>query len=243
LTSLDERGRAVISLLDRWPWDRRGVVIGGYAILAYGPPRYSDDIDIVIPNAAASRVRAWLKAEGFTRTERSVPNPENFEGEVERYGRGPVAPDLLAGAVRDRDAKIDLPEKWISKNPRRERLVTLSARTAGEIPVARPEALWALKLQAGRPRDISDLCAISDLPFDPNEVASVFRGLLTDSLVAKLVSVRSGLNARKIYVDSLSRRQLGSPSDPANIRRGERFVSTVDKIVTPLQAAWESAPS
>ena len=45
------REKKVLCLLDAWPWELGGVLIGGYAIAAYGGLRYSDDVDIVVPNA------------------------------------------------------------------------------------------------------------------------------------------------------------------------------------------------
>ncbi|MHB1708063.1 MAG: hypothetical protein ACYCT2_01115 [Thermoplasmataceae archaeon] len=51
------RERKVLGLLDAWPWELGGVLIGGYAIAAYGRPRYSDDVDIVIPKAALGKLK------------------------------------------------------------------------------------------------------------------------------------------------------------------------------------------
>jgi Nucleotidyl transferase AbiEii toxin, Type IV TA system len=240
LTDLDAREQMVLALLDRWPWNLGGVIIGGYATLAYGPPRYSDDVDVVIPILAAPHVREWLRSEGLTVSKRSVPNPENFDGQVERYKQSPITLDLLTDAVRDRDAKVDIPERWISKDAVRQRLVTISGRTTIEVPIARPAALWALKLQAGRPRDLSDLFAISETPFNPGEVESLFRTVTSKSLVAKLTTVRLKVRSPHLYEDSLSRRQLGKPSEPANRRKWGRFVSTVDRIIQPLQAPSET---
>ncbi len=35
------RERKVLGLLDEWPWELGGVLIGGYSIAAYGVTRYS----------------------------------------------------------------------------------------------------------------------------------------------------------------------------------------------------------
>jgi len=231
----DAREQAVLSLLDRWPWELGGVIIGGYAVAAYGPPRYSNDVDIVIPKEASAPIRAWLRSEGLKLIKHSVPNPQNFAGQVERYQSTPIALDLLADAVRDRDAKVDIPVTWVSKGARKARLVTLSGRTSVDVPIARPEALWALKLQAGRPRDISDLFAIVGTPFDAAEIHSLFRALSTESLAKKLHSVRTKVRATKTYTDSLSRRRLGSPSDPRNVRLWAHFVATVDRVIQPVE--------
>lgn len=229
----DSRERAAVQLLDVWPWDLGGVVIGGYAVCAYGPPRYSTDVDVVIPFASAKTIRAWLRDRGFKLEKHSTPNPQNYEGQVERFVGGVVTLDLRAGAVRDRDAQVDLPEVWISARPRKVRLETLAARTTSEIPIARPEALWGLKLQSGRDSDLSDLFAIAGEDVDTGEVR---RGLLevrSTSLVAKLRKVRQRLNDEQLYADSLSRRELGRPSDVQNRRKWANFVAQVDRILVP----------
>ena len=167
-------------------------------------------------------------------TSHAVPNPQNYEGQVERFLSKEVTLDLLAGAVRDREAMVDIPEKWISKNCRRTVLEILSGKTSHPIPIARPEALWALKLQSGRDLDLTDLFVISDQPADLGEVRQLFEQLATDSLSRKLQRVRSKLRERRLFVDSLSRRQLGSPDSPQNAKRWERFVSRVESIVGPF---------
>lgn len=227
------RDRSAVQLLDAWPWDLGGVVIGGYAVCAYGPPRYSIDVDIVIPYASAKAIRTWLREGGLRLEKHSTPNPQNYDGRVERFVGGVVTLDLLAGAVRDRDAKVDLPEAWISARPRKVRLETLTARTASEIPIARPEALWALKLQSGRDSDLSDLFAISGEAVDTEEVRRAFLEVRSSSLVKKLRTVRQRLNQERLYVDSLSRRELGRPTEEANRRKWSKFVAQVDRILVP----------
>ena len=234
MVDVAERERAVLAVLDSWPWDVGGVLIGGDAISAYGPPRYSVDVDVVISAESARRIRSWLRMVGFERTSHAMPNPQNYEGQVDRFRSDEVTLDLLAGAVRDREAMVDIPEKWISRNRRWMRLETLSGKTTRPIPIARPEARWALKLQSGRDLDLTDLFAISDLPVDVDEVRRLFVQLATDSLTRKFRSVRLKLNERRLFEDSLSRRQLGRPDRPRNIRRWQHFISRVESIVDPL---------
>jgi len=112
------------------------VIIGGYAVIACGPPRYSNDIDIVTPRTAVPPLRTWLRSEGLKLTKRSVPNPENFDGQVQRYESSLITLDLLADSVRDRDAGVDIPEEWIARRAREARSVTLSGRTTSDVPIA-----------------------------------------------------------------------------------------------------------
>jgi hypothetical protein len=227
----DQRERAALEVLDAWPWELGGVVIGGYAVCAYGPPRYSSDVDIVIPFGSATQIRAWLGNRGFQLEKHTTPNSQNYEGQVERFRSEDVTLDLLAGAVRDRDAQVDIPANWVADRSRAVRLQTVSAGTRVPIPIARPEALWALKLQAGRDSGISDLFAIAEEPVDIDEVAREFRDLRSESLVRKLHSVRVKLDDSKLYADALSRREFGRPSDPINRRRWARFITQVDRIL------------
>ncbi|HEY6239030.1 MAG TPA: nucleotidyl transferase AbiEii/AbiGii toxin family protein [Thermoplasmata archaeon] len=206
-------------------------MIGGYAVCAYGPPRYSVDVDVVIPYASARAIRSWLRERGLRLEAHSTPDPQNYEGQVERYSAGGVTLDLLAGAVRDRDAQVDLPETWISLRPRKIRLQTVAARSIVEIPVVRPGALWALKLQSGRDSDLSDLFAIAEEPVDTGEVRQLFLQLRSRLLVAKLRNVRKKLDEERLFVDSLSRRELGRPSDPSNRRKWSLFVAKIDRIL------------
>ena len=233
MIDVEAREREVLSLLDGWPWRAGGVLIGGYATSAYGAPRHSTDFDVVIPAAATAEVRKWLKETGFALQKRSTPNPQNYSGQVETYRKGTVTLDLLSGAVRDREAAVDVPESWISMRPRSVILDTLSGRTVHRIPVARPEALWLLKLQAGRDLDLTDLFAISGEPVDLTEVREEFEKLGTRSRVDKVQLVLAKLGDRKLYADSLSRRGLGSPELPRNKVRWARFMRMAKAAVPP----------
>lgn len=65
-TDPGHREHKVIALLDEWPWNLGGVVIGGYSLSAYGKPRYSSDVDIVIPSSSSDAVKDWLHRSGMS---------------------------------------------------------------------------------------------------------------------------------------------------------------------------------
>ncbi|MHB1648465.1 MAG: hypothetical protein ACYCR8_06995 [Cuniculiplasma sp.] len=50
-------------------------MIGGYAIAAYGRPRYSDDVDIVVPVATHDKLKAFIMNQGLSLENSSIPNP------------------------------------------------------------------------------------------------------------------------------------------------------------------------
>jgi hypothetical protein len=219
------REREAIALLEAWPWESGTTVIGGYALAAYGAARHSVDIDFTLSSRARPEVTEWLEEREFRK--RSL-NAAAFQ-HVLRFERGDVCVDLLVDFVRDRHARVNVPEPWIAARPRRTPLVLLTGRVHALVRVARPEALWALKLQSGRPQDLTDLFAISEEPVAPEEVFRLFCTLMTPSLAAKLDRVLAALESPKIYNDSRSR--LGLRDEPTVRDRWTRFLRRASSMV------------
>ena len=212
-----EREAEAVELLDAWPWHHGGALIGGYAVAAYGAPRYSDDLDIVVPTGALGPLASWLTQERGLKELQVPPDlMQNYAGQVGRWSNGELTVDLLPGVVRDREAQIDIPERWITKDPLRDRLVLIDTSTRNAVPVVRREAFWALKLQAGRPRDLGDLLSIGARDTDLGQVRELFANMMCDTLAAKLAKVKASLDNDKTYHDTFSQRLLGSPSLPKN---------------------------
>ncbi len=88
------REKAVASLLDEWPWDLGGVIIGGYVSAAYGKPRYSNDIDVVIPVDALQPLLTWLQARDppFTIEQMPTDLEQNYAGKIARGSGSPTLP-------------------------------------------------------------------------------------------------------------------------------------------------------
>ncbi len=225
----DEREGQVVELLLAWPRDLPGVLIGGYAVAAYGRPRYSDDLDIAIPASAATEWMGWLAKHGLSRERTwkaavtSEPVPE-----TQRWRDGFVSLDLMSGGVRDRSAGASIPESWLLLRPQALRLELLSGRLDREVPVVRPEGLWATKLLAGRSQDIADLFGISRQPVNIGEVRELFARLQSPRLERKFQATIRSLRERKTYTDALSRLSMGRPSLPPNIRSWDRFTAMVE---------------
>lgn len=231
MTDPIRREQAVVALLNEWPWDIGGTIIGGYAVAAYGHARYSDDLDIVIPISALVPLKRWLEEEGFE----SVIYPDdiefNYAGKVPRWQREDITIDLLPGVVRDRKAKVDITEDWLTRDVRSIRLTTRTSATSIKVPVVRPEAIWALKLQAGRLQDLSDLFAIQDTPIDPSEVLDIYKQLWCESMAAKLKIILARLDEPKTYADILSRLERGSPDWKRNQTAWRRFRGMVRRCL------------
>src|ERR1700674_331355 len=200
-----EREREIVALLEEWPWEPGTTLIGGYALAAYGAARYSEDIDFVISKDAHPRIEAWLRGRGFGPVPKHRPPSAQTFNDAVRLIHGDVTLDLLVGYVRDREARVEIPEEWISARPRKVQLDLLTSAVSKVARVARPEALWALKLQAGRDQDLTDLFAIAAEPVSSAEVRALFESLRTTSLLEKLACVETKLHDTRIYDDARSR--------------------------------------
>ncbi len=208
LSDDEDRERLVLQLLEELPWEHGAILIGGYAIAAYGPARYSDDIDFVIPAASREAIESWFRSRGFDSPRPGGRSSRQTFRDAIRLERESITVDLLIGGVRDREALVDIPERWISLRSRRVRLDLLTGRLSRAATVARPEALWALKLQAGREQDLTDLFAIHSEPVGSQEVLDLFSSLMQPTLRTKLNLVLARVQSDKLYRDSRSRLEL-----------------------------------
>jgi hypothetical protein len=228
------REREVADLLDGWPWDVGGVIIGGYAIAAFGAPRYSTDIDIVVKLDAFDAIDRWLLQEKLSRGELPESLEQNYAGKGFRYQRGGITVDILPGVVRDREADVDIPERWISKDPLKTKLFLLETSTRTEVPVCRLTAFWALKLQAGREKDLSDLFMTRDMAIDATDIQEMFRKIHKPTLGDKLRLVLKRLDEPKIFQDAMSRLGYAKRGKPDREAEWAKFKAKVAAVVEPI---------
>jgi hypothetical protein len=224
----DERERQVVTLLESWPHGASGVLVGGYAVAAYGTPRYSVDVDIVASRATRDVWMDWLTAHQLkAQRAHRISSPVTSTLEVQRWEYDAVTLDLMIGGVRDRESGSVIPELWLLQNPSTVRLRLLSGPLATPIEVVRIEGLWAMKLLAGRPHDLTDLFSIMDQKVNLLEVRRFFSQALQLSLKEKLSTVLAKVTGPKLYADALSRLRLGSPDLRTNSIRWKRFTDMV----------------
>jgi hypothetical protein len=229
LTSQSDREAEAVAVLDDWPWSAGGCLIGGYAVAAYGEPRFSQDLDLVLPRAARGVVVPWVEARNF-RLRRPKSLDTGFR-DAARYIRGDFSIDLMYGHVKDRESGASIPEGWISSRSRQLKLRLLNRSTGNDVMVARPEAIWVLKIVAGRDQDIADLFAISGEPIDESEVREALQSVLSPRVAGKLAQVTIKASSRKIYSDALSSRALGRQDDPDNLRAWSKFQQVVHAVL------------
>lgn len=158
------RERRAAATFERWPADVPGALIGGYAETAHGSPCYSEDIDIVVTTLSRDQWEHWLHDGGLEkdRGRRNLDGDSNSL-EVSRWVGKDIPVDLMVGGVRDRDSGVVIPGDWILGATVLLHLELLSGPIRRKVPTVRIEGLWALKLCAGRPLDLTDLFAASRL--------------------------------------------------------------------------------
>jgi len=217
------RESQVIAFLDHFPRDLSPILIGGYAIAAYGPPRFSVDVDLVLPRDMGAMARSWFKEEGVDC--RETMGVKGAAGPISKLliSRGLVSGDIYLGGLRARESGVIVPYEQIARKPTTDRLPLTTGSTQAPFPVARPEALWVLKLLAGRPEDLTDLFVISERSVDSSEISSMLSALSGRQVTSHLRSVASRLDSDKEYRDALSRRGLGSPTDAKNQKLWAKF--------------------
>ncbi len=130
----------------------RHALIGGWAVIAAGAFRTSDDVDLLAELPASAR-KPLLKALSV-----------KFEAEWRAPGEG----DPIAGVVRAQPRSEGLPVDILAAHGAADRNALTRARPVAVeglvIPVVLPEDLIAMKLQAGGGQDYEDAKRLLALP-------------------------------------------------------------------------------
>lgn len=226
-----EVARFLADLQEKGP----SVLIGGYAVAAYGPPRFSVDVDLVLPQSLFGPVRRWLAAEGYSPkltmgSERDAESLRKL-----RAKRGDVSSDLYFGGVRSRESGAEVPYRWLEDRSRSMRIRLRTLTTHEDVRVVRPEALWVLKLLAGRSQDLSDLFAIREQAIDEGEVSRMLAALASPKLRLTRDRATKLLESPALYRDSLSRWGLGSPDLKQNHAAWTSFQQRALALLNPLR--------
>ncbi len=138
------------------------VVIGGYAVNAYAPPRFSVDCDVVVENGKhAERMAHRLVERGFKNAE-SGKTPGRYGGAFVRMektlGNGLKASfDLLIREVYDQRTRARFSFPWIHSHSARRVLRGKTFPSPLETRIADADALVVMKLVASRKADLRDV--------------------------------------------------------------------------------------
>jgi hypothetical protein len=195
---LESREALILQVLKELP--KNVVLIGGYAVNAYVPPRYSIDCDIVVFEDAAD-TKKTLEKHGFKETEKgNVP----YGGYIRFAREGiKVSFDLLLNSVLDRDSGI-LFEGNLFKQYSKERVTVGRANpTRIKMKIADPELLFSMKFVSARRQDIRDIFMLSGTELDWKLIKEIIKKKCGEKLTeerARLIKAKVTSNQ---YRDSL----------------------------------------
>ena len=150
---LDARESIIIKTLQKLPREEV-VLIGGYAVNAYVPPRFSIDCDLVVLGSS-SKLESMLKEDGFRKT---AEGDVSYGGYV-RYEMKDVKVsfDLLENSVVDRDTRIVFEGELFKKHSAERTTVGRSVPTRIRMRIADPELLFTMKFVSAGKQDIRDM--------------------------------------------------------------------------------------
>ncbi len=139
----------------------RFVLVGGYAVNALAPHRFSVDCDLVASQENLPAIERILKKEGYTREH---SNSRRSRSRVDNYAK------MLAQGSADVDLYIDrltcrqTDGAWSYEFIRGNSAEAIVAGVTGSAKsrVAGRELLTGLKLHAGRDQDLADIVLLSE---------------------------------------------------------------------------------
>src|SRR5437870_11524239 len=212
---LDARESIMIKTLQKLP--REDVVlIGGYAVNAYVPPRFSIDCDLVVLGSS-SKLKSLLKKDGFRKT---AEGDVSYGGYVRYETKNvKVSFDLLENSVVDRDTRIVFEGELFKKHSAERTTVGRSVPTRIKMRIVDPELLFAMKFVSARRQDVRDMFMLAGAKLDWDLVTE----LLSAKCDRKLMGERSHAIMRDVKFKSLRDRLHGPlgrmPHEPVDLCR------------------------
>ena len=176
------------------------VLVGGYAVNAYAPPRFSVDCDLVVLRGVEEAEKA-LKQRGFRKEDSGVAPYGGFV----RYSSkdNGISFDLLVGPLVDNQTGVVFEGKLFEKHSAERRVVGRMVVSIVTMRVADPELLFATKFVPVRRQDARDMFMLSGTQLDWRLTEQLVREKCSATLIKGRVSLaREIINARQ-FRDSL----------------------------------------
>lgn len=196
---IQDREKIVLETLEKIPKED-AVLIGGYAVNAYVPPRFSIDCDLVVLDNA-SKIEAALRKNGFIKTEAGdVPY-----GSYIRYFREKekVSFDLLVNSVLDRDTGIVFKGELFKKYSKKRITVGRTNPIRIEMKIADLEILFTMKFVTARKQDIRDIFMLAGEDLNWDLIAKIVSEKCNSDLIKKRRQLITRNIQSKSYRDSL----------------------------------------
>jgi len=173
------------------------VVIGGYAVSSFGFPRFSIDLDIVIPDSEMATIKGLIFESGFILSKEK--QDLNYFGSFERYKKGLVSIDLLINGVQSRQTNYSYSYSYIFKNSDLRQVSGWDPSSKAYVRVGSKEMLIALKIHSMRDTDKRDIIMLCYEMPDLSKITDHLKNAPKDTIIAninELISVVKNKNLK-----------------------------------------------
>lgn len=196
---IQERERIVLETLESIP-KRNVVLIGGYAMNAYVPPRFSIDCDLVVLGDS-SNAKATLRRSGFVKIASGDLPYGNYMCYFRENER--VSFDLFMNSLLDRETGIIFEGELFKKYSLKRITVGRTNPVRIEMKIVDPELLFVMKFVTARRQDIRDAFMLAGEDLNWKLVSEIISMKCGDSLIRKRIDrIRNGIQSKN-YRDSL----------------------------------------
>jgi hypothetical protein len=142
------------------PNNKKYVLIGGYAVSAYGFPRLSVDLDIVISIEDLEFFENLCKKQGYLLSIEKSALDTIYDGKFKRYvksGKLPTSIDLMINSITSRQTGSSYSVNFLFRNSRIMEIRGWHPDCKVQVRVANKEMLIALKINSMRTTDKRDI--------------------------------------------------------------------------------------
>jgi len=195
---LESREALILQTLQELPKDV--ILVGGYAVNAYVPPRFSIDCDLIVFRGV-TEIKKMLLKNGFEETEKGdVPHGEyiRFMRKRER-----VSFDLLINSVLDRESGIVFEGSLFKKYSRERFTVGRANPIRIRLRIADPEMLFAMKFVSARRQDMRDIFMLSGTELNWNLIREIVKNRCDEKIIKDRVRLMRSKVTDKNYRHSL----------------------------------------
>ncbi len=223
--TIQNREEAVLEMLEKIPKEDV-VLIGGYAVNAYVPPRFSIDCDLVVVGSP-DKIEKALEQNGFVRAEEGDVTYGNYV----RYMRemDGVSFDLLVNSVLDRETGISFEGKMFEEHSREMITIGRASPVRIKMRIADPEMLFVMKFVAARRQDIRDIFMLAGWELDWDAVGEMISVKCKSELIVERVDLIRRSVKSEGYRHSLQG-PYGKMPDEMFDRCEKRLVQFLEKL-------------
>lgn len=199
------REKECFDFLKAIPEKTKYVLIGGYAVSSYGFPRFSVDLNIVIPESELKFFDKLVKDKGFILVTERKGLDEIYSGQFRSYGKKKellVSVDLLINSIKSRQTDVSYAFQYLFKNSEVRTVSGWSPESKATVRVADREMLIALKINSMRLADKRDVIVLCYEKPDVKKIIGHLKRCPAETIKKHLDELLSLIEDSR-YVDSI----------------------------------------